>query len=152
MGRRYAITGATSDFDGYALMGLTGTAAVRSKIYDIVISSRTTPGNRACNYDFQRYTAEPVTGPTAVTPVALDPSYPASTSSGWYNSYPDIPTLTTDAILLNASIPQRVTFRWVSKIKASLIIPAVANNGIAIMFNSSVGGVYQSRGTITFED
>jgi len=152
MGRKYAIAGSASNYEGYALIGLTGATTVRPKIFDVVIGSPTAPGSNACGYDLYRFTAQPTTGLNPVTPVALDPSYPASSSSGWKAPYTDNPTVTTDAVLLSASIPQRVTFRWVSKIKTSLIVPAIADNGISIMFGFRVGSLYTSVATITFEE
>lgn len=130
MGRRYSIDGAqavASPTD--TVLGLTGAATIRPKIYDVIFGSSATPADNALNWLLQRYTAAGTN--TAVTPQALDPGDPASLAAGGEDHTAE-PTYTANAILLNVSANQRSTQRWVAAPGGELVIPATASNGIGI--------------------
>src|SRR3954471_9644026 len=110
MARKYAISGSDTNTASTTLLGLTSAATVRPKIYDFLVGSAATPADNAFELQLKRYTAAGTS--TAVTPQALDPGDPAALASAGVNHSGE-PTYTSNAILFDAAINQRATFRWV---------------------------------------
>ena|SRR3990167_210746 len=130
MGRRYSIDGAqavASPTD--TVLGLTSTAAIRPRIYDVIFGSSATPADNALNWLLQRYTAAGTA--TSVTPAPLDPADPAATATAGQNHTAE-PTYTAGAVLLDISANQRSTQRWVASPGGELVLPATAANGIGV--------------------
>lgn len=151
MGRRYSVDGYSLNYVDYGIIGVVSAATIRPGIYDLIISSHVSPDDRVSNYVLQRYSYSGSFG-TAVTPQPLNPDNPASLASAWEMSYPSLPPVTTDAILLDISMKQRTTFRWVAKSKKAIVLPALATEGIALMVTSSAGGAFGVNGLIHFEE
>jgi hypothetical protein len=149
MGRRYSIDGAQAVAGTTAsVLGLTSTAAIRPRIYDLIFGSNATPADNALNWLLQRYTAAGTA--TAVTPQPLDPADPAATASAGENHTAE-PTYTSNAILLNISANQRSTQRWVASPGGELVLPATAANGVGVQpVHSSFTGEVQT--TIHYEE
>lgn len=151
MARRYAVT-----FDGVSnesastptIAVLTSAATVRPKIYDLILGSRATPGDQACTYDLQRFTAAGTT--TAITPEELDPGDPASLAAAGHTATVE-PTYTAAALLLKFSCNQRATFRWVAAPGGELVLPATAANGAGLKGNTPTTA-FAVDGVIYFEE
>lgn len=126
----FAISGTGINTSGNALLGVTGSATIRGRIYDIMIGSRATPADQTCTYDVARSTTAPTT--TSVTPTPLDALQPthAASVTAWQNGASPIPTKA--AILLSVSLNQRATFRWVAAPGSELLTTATTAYGIYI--------------------
>jgi hypothetical protein len=138
MGRRYSVNGNCVNAASATLpLGIvTGTAAVRTQIYDIVLGSDATPADNAAKYAIQRATTAGTwagAGGAAITPQALDPADPAAVTTANQGIASVGPTLTAAAFLLQFPLNQRATFRWVAAPGSELRIPATANNGLALL-------------------
>jgi hypothetical protein len=151
MARRYAVI-----FDSISnesvttptIAVITSAATVRPAIYDVIVGSRAAVADQACTYDFQRFTAAGTTTP--VTPVALNPSDPASLAAGGHTATAE-PTYTASTILLKFSVNQRATFRWVAAPGGELVSPATAANGIGFKGNTPTTA-FAVDGVIHFEE
>lgn len=107
-------------------------ATTRGRIYDVVIGSDATPADAATKLAFQRTTTSGL-GTTAVVAPPLDSADPAALLlyfSAWASTQPTITAVTT---LLQVAMNQRATFRWVAVPDSELVVPATANNGIALL-------------------
>ena len=138
MARRYGICGncASAASSTLPIANIVGTAAVRSKLYDFTIGSDATPGDQACKYTWQRSTTVGTwggAGGAAITPQAIDPGDPAAVTTSNQGICSVGPTLTASAFLLAVALNQRATYRWVAAPGSELVIPATANNGIALL-------------------
>jgi hypothetical protein len=149
MARRYAISGSDTNTASTTLLGLTSTAAIRPKVYDLIIGSAATPADNAWELQVKRYTAAGTS--TAVTPQALDPGDPSATATAGVNHSGE-PTYTANAILLDVSVNQRATFRWVAAPNGELVLPATAANGLGL-FSAAVGGsAFSATMVVHFEE
>lgn len=136
--RRYAA-------DGNAAAGTNLTIAevlavgntTRARIYDLVIGSDATPADVATKFNIIRGTVSG-TPTTTVTPRALDPGDPASLMSAKVGTFTG-QTKTATSSLLNVSLNQRATFRWVSVPDGEMIIPATTDNWIGLESLASGG-------------
>lgn len=134
MARRYNTYGAGDTGTDKTVLTMVSTTAIRPKICDILVGAGTTPSDHASKFVMSRFTAGG-TG-TAFTPVALDPSDPASVFTSAYNHSVE-PTYTAAAYLLGWSMNQRGTFRWVAAPGFELVAPPTAANGIGLKTLSS---------------
>src|ERR1044072_9275144 len=87
---------------------IVSTAAVRPKIYDLMLGSPSTPADQAASWIIKRSTTAS-TGGTAVTPSPIDPGDPASTATSMVAPSMSAPTL--GVILLAWSQNRRATYR-----------------------------------------
>jgi len=153
MARRYAIcvtaTGPNSTTLPYVT--LIGTTAIRPRIYDVVMGSVATAADNAARWEFQRCTTAGTAG-SSVTPQALDPGDPAAAATSGLAVFSAGPTLTASAFVLHWSQNQRATFRWVAAPGGELVIPATANNGLALMEMSIAGSAVAQEATIHYEE
>lgn len=140
MARSYSINGSATTNASATLPLLTviSTAAVRTKIYDVVVGSDATPADNAAKFQFQRCTSAGTAG-SSITPQAIDPGDPAAVTTSGLAVFSVGPTLTASAFLLQFAVNQRATFRWVAAPGKEMVCPATASNGIALM-NPVVGG------------
>lgn len=106
----------------------------RTKWYDIVLGSYATAADNPFLYTIQRCTAAGTS--TAVTPQPLDPADVATETDAGENHTIE-PTYTAAAILLNISLNQRATFRWVAAPGGELVTPGTASNGIGVQTPTS---------------
>jgi hypothetical protein len=146
---RYSIDGQDTNTAATTILGLTGSAAVRPKIYDLTMGSDATPADNAAEYVLQRTTAAGTS--TGVTPQPLDPLTSAAvTTAGEAHSAE--PTYTANAILLQWAQNQRATYRWVAAPGGELIATATAANGIGLQVIGIAGSAVNMNVTIHFEE
>jgi hypothetical protein len=146
-GRRYSVDGeqnVASPAD--TLLGITGTTAVEPHVYFMSLGCEDTPADASIVWYIQRTTAAGTA--TAVTPQNLGPSTTASTSSAGENHTAE-PTLTANAILWRMALNQRASHTIVFDPDGALVIPATANNGLALLPNHASSTVLCS-GTFHF--
>jgi hypothetical protein len=149
MARRYSVTGQGTNTAATSIVGLTSAATIRPRIYDIIIGSDATPADMAAEYAFRRYTAAGTS--TAVTPQALDSSDPAALASAG-QAHSAEPTYTANAIVLDCSVNQRATFRWVAAPGGELVLPATAANGIGMQVITLSGSAVNVTCTLHYEE
>ena len=143
MGRRYTGNGSAASGANKTALNLISAATIRPSLYDLVIGSVATPADAAVKWHVQRTTAVGTEG-SGFTPIALDPGDPASLAD-YAVAHSSEPTYTSNAVLLQISMNQRNSFRWVAAPGGELIAPATANNGLGCK-TSSV-----STGTTAYE-
>lgn len=127
---------------------LTGGTAVRLKIYDFIVGSAATPADVATNFLVQRNTAAG-TG-TELEEVPLDPISPVATVAAT-GAHSAEPTYTAAQVLMNFSLNQRATFRWVAAPGSEMISILAASNGIGLKSLSS-GGTPLSQASVYWEE
>lgn len=130
MAHRYSTNGSMALIAADTVLSVIAATTVRPALYDILLSSSSTPNDYNANFYLQRFSADG-TG-TAVTPQPLDFADPAALSTSKH-TYTGEPTLTANEILLNLSHNQRATVRWVAQPGGELIIPALAGDGLALL-------------------
>lgn len=136
---RYAGTGSMTSAAGTSRAVLTGSAAVRPKLYDFTISQTSaTPADNVNEYQLQRVTTTGTT--TSVTLVAgsgLDPATTGTPVATIGINATIEPTYTTNAILYRFSHNMRATFRWIAGPLGEMVLAATASNGLGLLFNAS---------------
>lgn len=146
---RYSVDGQDTNTAATTILGVTGSAAIRTKIYDMTVGSDATPADNAAEYVLQRNTAAGTV--TAVTPQALDPLTSAAvTTAGEAHSVE--PTYTANAILLQWAQNQRATYRWVAAPGGELIAAATAANGIGLQVIGIAGSAVNTNVTLHIEE
>lgn len=145
---KYSGSGVTPVGTTLCLLMLTGSAAIRCKVYDILIGSDATPADVATQFNVSRTTSIG-TGGTGATSVPLDPLTVAATGSVLRGTFTGTPTKA--AVLLFVALNQRATFRWVAAPGSELISTATAANGIQIDSVSS-GGTPNADMTMFWEE
>lgn len=134
--RCYSVVGDQNAAATTSILGLTSAATIRPSIYTIIFGSAASPADQANNMQVKRYTAAGTA--TAFTPVAIDPSSPASLASSGYNHTAE-PTYTAGASLLSFSVNQQNTFKWETLPEWGLVAPATAANGLGLQFVVATG-------------
>lgn len=134
MGLPYALSTNDTNTASTTQLGLTSTAAIQPKVYDLIVSSSATPASNVGQYQIKRYTAAGTS--TATTPQALGVNQPAATAVGGANHSVE-PTYTANAILLQFSINQQATWRWVAAPDGEIVLPSTAANGIGFFTNAT---------------
>jgi hypothetical protein len=122
-----------------SLLNLFRTAATpssRARIYEVLCGCVASPADAATRFAIQRTTAIGTEG-SGFTPVNLDPTGPASASDFGVGVFAGEPTKTANAYLLQWSMNQRATFRWIAAPRAELILPATQNAGASFESVSS---------------
>lgn len=127
---------------------IVSTAAVRPKLYDLMVGSPSTPADNAASFVIKR-SSTASTGGTAVTPSPLDPGDPASLTTAMVAPSMSAPTL--GVALLQWAQNQRATYRWVAAPNKELIAPATASNGLTLL-NTVLSGAFNLSFTIEFEE
>lgn len=145
---KYSASGVTPVGTTLCLLNLTGSAAVRCKVFDLIIGSDATPADVATQFNISR-TSSVGTGGTGATSVPLDPLTVAATGAALRGTFSGTPTKA--AVLLFFALNQRATFRWVAAPGSELISVATAANGIDIDSVSS-GGTPNADMTLFWEE
>jgi len=145
----FAISGTGLNTSGVALLGITGSATIRGRVYDIIIGSRATPADQTCTYDVARSTTVPTA--TTVTPTPLDSLQPthAASVTAWQNAT-TVPTKA--AILLSVSLNQRATFRWVAAPGSELQTTPTTAYGIYIYALTPTPAAYIVETTMLYTE
>jgi hypothetical protein len=134
---------------GVLVVASGGTA--RSKVYDIVLGSDSTPGDQASEFVVNRCTATGVGG-TAITPEPLDPLSQAANSTSTHGAYTTTePVDTAASELLHICLNQRATFRWVAAPGSELIAIITAASGIFLRTVAATGA-YNVNATFLFNE
>lgn len=134
--RRYHGRGSAATGTNKTILTLISATTIRPFIYDVVVGAVATPADQAARFYLARFTAVGTEG-AGFTPVALDPADPASLADYGVGVFTAEPTYTANAIVLQISLNQRATFRWVASPEGELKAPASANNGIGFYSLSS---------------
>ena len=150
MARRYAVIGSQTYAASDTILSTDNDGTtVRHIVYELILGSSTTPADNAYNITVGRITAAGTM--TAVEPVALDSASPASLVTGGSNHTAE-PTYTASAELLNISMNQQATFRWVVPPEEGFMSPVTAANGFGVLFVGASGGTPDFQGTIMFQE
>ena len=146
---RYSVDGQDTNTAATTILGITGSAAIRPKIYDMTVGSDATPADNAAEYVLQRDTAAGTS--TAVTPRPLDPLTSAAVATAG-EAHSVEPTYTADLILLQWAQNQRATYRWVAAPGGELICTATAANGIGLQVIGIAGSAVNTNVTFHIEE
>jgi hypothetical protein len=150
MARRYSVIGSQTYAASDTIVSTDNDGTtVRHIVYELILGSATAPADNAFNITLGRITA-PGTF-TAVEPVALDSASPASLVTGGSNHTAE-PTYTAGAELLNISMNQQATFRWVVPPEEGFISPVTAASGFGVLFVAASGGTPDFQATIMFQE
>lgn len=131
------------------LIILTGSAAIRPKIYDMTVGSDATPADNAYEFVLQRTTAAGTS--TAITPQKLDPLTSAAVATAG-EVHTVEPTYTANEIVLQWAQNQRATYRWVAAPGGELIFAAAAAAGIGMQTITVAGSGVNINVTQHFEE
>ena len=133
---RYTTNHQTAAGSPVCIFLLIGTAAIRTKVYDLIIGSDATPADVATEFSVIRHT-DVGTGGSSLTIAPLDPLTVAATATGTGGTFSVQPSYGN--VLMNLALNQRATFRWVAAPGGEFISTAAASNGIALRSTGSGG-------------
>ena len=148
MGRNYSIAGDQNAAAATTLIGVTGAATIRPRLYYLTIGASATPADQANNMQVLRSTAAGTS--TAVTPQAIDPGDPAALASAGSNHTLE-PTYTAGSIMLSFSFNSRANFQWYANPGKEIVVPATAANGLGLRFVVATG-TQLHEGTFHYEE
>lgn len=149
MGKRYSISHQATNSAAKCLLGLTGATSIRPRVYDLICGSDADPADNAAEYNLLRTTAAG-SGGTAITPQAIDADDPASSASAIGATYSTEPTVA--GVMLSWAQNQRATFRWVAAPNGEIVLPAVANNGVAVRTIDVAGSAVNTNVMMHYEE
>jgi len=135
--RRYGANGSITAAATKTVLCLSGSSAVRPALYDLLISSNATPADNSSQWWLLRFGTANGTG-TAVTPELIDNADPAAASTVKKNLTVE-PTTYGTVPILDISVNQRATFRWVAAPGSEIVSAASATAGIGLQCQG-VGG------------
>jgi|TARA_Y100000310_G_scaffold98201_1_gene95922 hypothetical protein len=144
----YSARGSMALVAADSVLSVIGSATVRPRIYEIIMSSSSAPQDYNAHFFFQRFSADG-TG-TAVTPKPLDFADPVAIATSKH-TYTAEPTLTANEILLELGHHQRAVVRWVAREGKEIVVPALAGDGLAMVCNA-VSTQFTEVATICFEE
>ncbi len=134
MADRYSATGSgnLAPSPGRTVLSIDNEASpvVRGKVYDLVIGVEGTPADNVAQWIAQRMTGGGTS--SSVVPAPLDFDAPAANLESGEN-YSTEPVLTSATELLDMPLNTRASFRWVASPGGEWSVPAVAQDGIAII-------------------
>lgn len=153
MARSYAVSGAPTNTQSATLplMTLIGSTSVRAKLFAFDVSSEATLADQSIKIGIQRCTSAGTPGSNP-TPQALDPADPAAQSTCGLSVFSVGPTLTANAFLWLGAINLRASFHWQAAPAKEMVIPATANNGLALMPLVVNGAAYANDLCLHFEE
>ena len=147
---KYSAIGECANTANTTIINLFGSAAVRPKIYDLIIGSDASAADNATEYNLQRTTAVGTEG-SGFTPVPLDSLTVASTADAGVGVFGAEPTYTANAVLLEVALNQRATFRWVAAPDGQIILTAASGNGVGVRSITTSAAINVSV-TLHFEE
>ncbi len=133
MAGRFSVRGSMALIAADTVLSIIASATSRPSVFDIIMSSSSTPNDYSAEFLFQRFSADG-TG-TAVTPQPLDFNDRAAVATSKH-TYTVAPTLTANEILLQIAHNLRATVRWVATPGSEILIPALAGDGLAQVCNA----------------
>lgn len=132
MGAYHAFSNKTNTVSATVPMfNLVGAATRRLKVYELVIGSDAAPGDQASKFVLRRTTVDGSQS-AQVTPTKLDPADGASIAV-YDTAWTVDPTITANSDLLQIAMNQRNTVRWLARPECEIIVPAVAEAGLALI-------------------
>lgn len=149
-GRRYSVViNNTAIPSAKTIIGITGTAAIRPKIYELNFGSPATPADNAADANVKRSTVVGTT--TAFTPTALDPADSmASVTAGYVNASVD-PTYTASSQMLAFGWNQRAAYRWLANPDSEIVCAVGAGLGLGVQ-NQVVNAAFNVTGCLFFSE
>lgn len=111
------------------IVNITGGAAVAVKLWELILGSAAVPDDAAIRWQVKRTTTTG-TG-TSLTIGQYDPASATADASARGGNFTTPPT-ETGPVLLELSVNQRATFRWVALTDKFLQAARVANNGLVL--------------------
>lgn len=145
---RYSTRGSMALIAADTVLSVIAATTVRPKIFDVLMSSPSTPNDYSAEFFFQRFSADGTA--TAVTPQPIDFGERAAVATSKH-TYTAEPTLTANEILLQLAHNQRATVRWIAAPGGELVIPALAGDGLACLCNA-VSTQFTEAVTMFFEE
>ncbi len=118
------------------LITLISAATIRPKLNDILIGCVATPADAATLFSLMRFTAVGTEG-SGFTPTQKDLADGASRADCGQGVFGGEPTYTAASNLLDISMNQRSTQRWVASPGGEFIAPKTANAGLGVRSLSS---------------
>lgn len=106
-------------------------ATTRAGLCEFIISSDATPVEQVGEYQIARTTSAGTTPVATLTVVKRDAFSPAAGCTAEGNGYTTEPTV--GDILMDVSVHQKATFRWVAYPGRELMTTATANNGMGVL-------------------
>jgi len=146
--RRYGANGSITAAATKTILSLSGSTAVRPALYDLLISSNATPADNSSQWWLLRFGTANGTG-TAVTPELLDNADPAAASTVKKNHSAE-PTTYGTVPILDVSVNQRATFRWVAAPGSEIISSAAATTGVGLQCQGVGGSGVATNAAILF--
>lgn len=141
------VAAVTTGYKSCMILRAPPTAMRRIKLGDFVVGAGDVPADNVCNLKILRSTT--VGTLTDVVPTALDPADAACVSI--LGNLVTVEPTTGGVALMAFAMNQRATYRWVAAPGEELIIPATANNGLAIQVQSpAYASVF--GGSVIFEE
>ena len=107
------------------VIGLQASTAVRPKIYEVGVSSSSTPNDYSAHYKLTRFDGTGAGTGTGLTEGKLDTNDGAAQGTA-VGSYSAEPTTAQDSPL-NFGVNQRSWYRWVASPGGASVLPATAN-------------------------
>lgn len=145
---RFVTTGSMALVAAKATLSVIAATTTRPKVYDIVLSSSSTPNDYSADFQMNRFSADGTA--TGVTPKPLDFADVAARATSKH-TYTVDPTYTANEILLRLAHNQRATVRWVAAPGSEFMIPATAGAGLAWHCNA-VSTQFTEITTLFFEE
>ena len=136
-GHNYSINHKTASGTNLTILCIVGVSTRRYWTKDLWVSSSSAPGDTTSELNVIRGTVSG-TG-TGVTPRILDPGNPAALTAGEGGTFTG-QTKTASSSLLDISVNQRATVRWMAYPEGELVGPATSDNwiGVESIANASV--------------
>lgn len=136
--RKYGVDAQGAIGTNITVLTLVAATTTRGWLYDIIAGSDATPADIASEFNIVRFTAAGTAG-SSPTPRPLDPANPAALLTAGSAVFSVEPTYTANSSLLNFSLNQRATFRWVAIPGGEIVVPATAASGVGLRSINSGG-------------
>lgn len=136
MARTYYANGSCTAGTDKTAVEVVTTAAVRPKIYELLVGCSATPASQAALWQFKRHTGTG-TG-TALTAVKVEPADPAALVTCKVNNSAE-PTYTANDIPWELSLNQQATFNWKANPGREIVLAASATAGGGVKTSTSTG-------------
>lgn len=146
--RRYGANGSITAAATKTILSLNGSSAVRPALYDLLLGSNATPADNSSQWWLLRFGTANGTG-TSVTPELLDNGDPAAASTVKKNHSAE-PTTYGTVPILDISVNQRATFRWVAAPGSEVISAASTAAGIGLQCQGVGGSGVATNASILF--
>ena len=149
MPRKYSVTKVSAAVTaGKADIGVTGTAAVRPALWEVEVSSVSTPADQSTEWYFGRFTAWTAPTSTSQAAVALDDSDPSPTGVG-FRAVTD--ATMTMIINMMVAVNLRATYRWIAAPDEYIWAGAATTKGLYLTGNTQTSAYNASDSIVYME-